>query len=79
MRSARRTLVHLDLYRVRDAGELEHLGLRDWAQPGHLWLIEWPERGAGRLPASTSARLQRAVLPRTPSSLKPAPPSGSCG
>jgi tRNA threonylcarbamoyladenosine biosynthesis protein TsaE len=44
------TLVHLDLYRLRDRGELEHLGLREWAQAGSLWLIEWPERAAGLLP-----------------------------
>jgi tRNA threonylcarbamoyladenosine biosynthesis protein TsaE len=44
------TLLHIDLYRLRDAGELEHLGLRDWARPGCLWLIEWPERGSGLLP-----------------------------
>jgi tRNA threonylcarbamoyladenosine biosynthesis protein TsaE len=43
--------VHLDLYRLRDESELEALGLRDWAQPGYLWLIEWPDRAAGRLPA----------------------------
>ena len=42
--------VHLDLYRLRDPGELEHLGLADYHRPGFLWLIEWPERGAGRLP-----------------------------
>ena len=46
------TLVHLDLYRLRDPGELEHLGLREWARPGCLWLIEWPQRGAGLLPAA---------------------------
>lgn len=45
-------LVHLDLYRLRDPGELEHLGLREWARPGCLWLIEWPQRGAGLLPAA---------------------------
>jgi tRNA threonylcarbamoyl adenosine modification protein YjeE len=45
------TLLHLDLYRLRDAGELEHLGLREWARPGCLWLIEWPQRAVGRLPA----------------------------
>ncbi len=44
------TTVHLDLYRVRDPSELEHLALRDYHRPGHLWLIEWPERGAGYLP-----------------------------
>ena len=44
------TLVHLDLYRLRDPAELEHLGLREWARPGCLWLIEWPERAGGLLP-----------------------------
>jgi tRNA threonylcarbamoyladenosine biosynthesis protein TsaE len=43
--------LHLDLYRLQDESELEALGLRDWAQSGYLWLIEWPDRGAGRLPA----------------------------
>lgn len=52
------TLVHLDLYRLRDAGELEHLGLREWARSGCLWLIEWPERAGGRLPrADLTVRL----------------------
>ncbi len=45
------TVLHIDLYRMRDAAELDSLGLRDWARPGCLWLIEWPERAAGRLPA----------------------------
>jgi len=43
-------VLHVDLYRLRDPVELESLGLRDWARPGCLWLIEWPERGANRLP-----------------------------
>jgi tRNA threonylcarbamoyladenosine biosynthesis protein TsaE len=46
------TLVHLDLYRVRSPAELDSFGLREWALPKHLWLIEWPEHGAGRLPAA---------------------------
>ena len=41
--------------------ELEPLGLRDWAQVGYLWLIEWPERAGGRLPAADlSVTLQAA-------------------
>ena len=44
--------LHLDLYRLQDEAEFEALGLRDWAQPGYLWLIEWPERALGRLPAA---------------------------
>jgi tRNA threonylcarbamoyladenosine biosynthesis protein TsaE len=43
-------VVHLDLYRLRDPDELEHLGLADYHAPGQLWFIEWPEHGAGRLP-----------------------------
>jgi tRNA threonylcarbamoyl adenosine modification protein YjeE len=44
------SVVHLDLYRLMDPSELEPLGLREWARPGYVWLIEWPERGEGRLP-----------------------------
>jgi tRNA threonylcarbamoyladenosine biosynthesis protein TsaE len=44
------TVLHLDLYRLQDGSELEALGVRDWARAGYLWLIEWPERAAGRLP-----------------------------
>ena len=43
-------VVHLDLYRLRDPEEFENLGLADYHRPRHLWLVEWPERGAGRLP-----------------------------
>ncbi len=46
------TLVHLDLYRVQSPAELDSLGLREWAQPEHVWLIEWPEHGEGRLPGA---------------------------
>ena len=48
---AGRTLVHLDLYRLKDATELEPLGLRDYPPEQCWWLIEWPERAAARLPA----------------------------
>ena len=43
-------VVHLDLYRLNDPEELEHLGLPDYHRPGFLWFVEWPERGGGRLP-----------------------------
>jgi len=46
------TAVHLDLYRLNDPEELEQLSLADYHRPGFLWLVEWPERGAGRLPAA---------------------------
>ena len=44
------TALHLDLYRIGDPGELEFLGLD--AQDIRLWLVEWPERGRGGLPAA---------------------------
>ena len=40
--------LHLDLYRIGDAGELEFLALDD--AEATLWLVEWPERGARGLP-----------------------------
>lgn len=42
---------HLDLYRLGDASELEYLGFSDLLDGRSLVLIEWPERGAGALPA----------------------------
>ena len=40
------TVVHLDLYRLVEASELEFLGLRDWLGLPRVWLVaEWPERG----------------------------------
>ena len=40
--------LHLDLYRIGDAGELEFLGLA--GDEATLWLVEWPERGSAALP-----------------------------
>ena len=38
-------IVHLDLYRLAGAEELENLGLRDWLAEPNAWvLVEWPER-----------------------------------
>lgn len=42
--------LHLDLYRIGAASELQFLGLDD-AGDAILWLVEWPERGVGALPA----------------------------
>lgn len=41
---------HLDLYRIGNAGELDFLGLD--GDEATLWLVEWPERGQGALPAA---------------------------
>lgn len=42
--------LHLDLYRIADAGELEFLGLDP--EDGALWLVEWAERGGAGLPGA---------------------------
>lgn len=56
--------LHLDLYRIGDAGELEFLALDD-AQAG-LWLVEWPERGTRALPpADLEIRLALAGTGRS--------------
>jgi tRNA threonylcarbamoyladenosine biosynthesis protein TsaE len=44
-------VLHLDLYRLREPGELAALGLADYLADSRLWLIEWPEQARGaRLP-----------------------------
>jgi tRNA threonylcarbamoyladenosine biosynthesis protein TsaE len=50
--TAQRPAWHLDLYRIADPAELEWLGLDTLADPAALVLVEWPERGAGALPAA---------------------------
>jgi tRNA threonylcarbamoyladenosine biosynthesis protein TsaE len=42
--------VHIDLYRVQSALEVEELGLRDLSGPGSLMMIEWPEKGGTAVP-----------------------------
>lgn len=44
-------VVHLDLYRIEAASELEALGIREFLTANHVLLIEWPERGVPGLPA----------------------------
>ncbi|WP_114239440.1 tRNA (adenosine(37)-N6)-threonylcarbamoyltransferase complex ATPase subunit type 1 TsaE [Dyella sp. C9] len=51
-RAGQRPSWHLDLYRIADPGELEWLGLDALSDPAALVLVEWPERGAGALPAA---------------------------
>jgi tRNA threonylcarbamoyladenosine biosynthesis protein TsaE len=44
-------IYHLDLYRLADPNEVEPLGIRDLLSEAPLFLVEWPSRAAGALPA----------------------------
>lgn len=44
-------VLHLDLYRIEDPEELEYLAIRDQFDDATVLLVEWPDRGADRLPA----------------------------
>jgi len=41
---------HIDLYRLRSAGEVDALGLVELGGSKTLMLIEWPENGGDRVP-----------------------------
>jgi tRNA threonylcarbamoyladenosine biosynthesis protein TsaE len=44
--------VHIDLYRLTSAAEVEDLGLRDLTGANSLMLIEWPENGGAAVPSA---------------------------
>jgi tRNA threonylcarbamoyladenosine biosynthesis protein TsaE len=47
----RRTVYHIDAYRLRDEDEFEQLGPDEYFESDGLILVEWADRVAGALPA----------------------------
>ena len=44
---------HFDLYRLKDAGELDAIGFTEYVDSGHYCFLEWPELAQDLLPAET--------------------------
>jgi len=44
---------HFDLYRLKDAGELDAIGFTEYVDSGHYCFIEWPELAEELLPPGT--------------------------
>ncbi|TAK75729.1 MAG: tRNA (adenosine(37)-N6)-threonylcarbamoyltransferase complex ATPase subunit type 1 TsaE [Gammaproteobacteria bacterium] len=49
---AGRPIFHFDFYRLRDAQELEHIGIHEYFFPSSICLIEWAEKGMPLLPVA---------------------------
>jgi tRNA threonylcarbamoyladenosine biosynthesis protein TsaE len=57
--------VHIDLYRLQGADELQQLGLTDYLNPNTLLLVEWPERAGPALPPC-DLQLRLTPVPQDP-------------
>jgi tRNA threonylcarbamoyladenosine biosynthesis protein TsaE len=44
-------LYHLDLYRLKEPGELENIGFEEYIDSDGVAVIEWAEKAEGELPA----------------------------
>ena len=67
--------VHVDLYRLQAAEELEQLGLRDFFVARTLFLVEWPQRAFGALPAP-DLHIRLEVVPQRQAHLQAGSPLG---
>lgn len=47
---ANKNIFHFDFYRLHDANELEHLGLREYFAQQNICIIEWPEIAMSLIP-----------------------------
>ncbi len=46
----RKPVYHFDLYRLDDPESLEYMGVRDYLDPRHLCIFEWPALGGDYIP-----------------------------
>jgi tRNA threonylcarbamoyladenosine biosynthesis protein TsaE len=44
---------HFDLYRLKDASELQGIGFEEYLDSGNYCFVEWPELARGYLPSDT--------------------------
>ena len=47
-----RLLVHMDLYRLHDEGDVEAIGWDDYLARGAILVVEWPDRAGTLIPRS---------------------------
>lgn len=45
-------LVHMDLYRLQGAGDVESIGWEDYLARGAVLVVEWPDRAGELVPAT---------------------------
>lgn len=49
----KRSLFHMDLYRLNSEEEAQRAGVEDALYNGHLCMVEWPEKAPGIFPDGT--------------------------
>lgn len=56
-----RSILHTDLYRIRDPREVDELGLFD--RPDSIVLCEWPERGGEEFTSHATGEVSLSIPP----------------